>query len=154
MDAGNDVRWLSDDEQLMWRAERRVRELLDTRLERQLIDSAQLSLADYHILVPLSEHPEGVIRARELVEIAGWNRSRLSHQVRRMASRGLVEKLECPTDRRGMMVKLTDKGRQALEDAAPGHVTAVRELYLDRITPEERDVLARVYGRLIDALED
>ena len=68
------------------------------------------------------------MRLFELAEVLGWEKSRLSHHVGRMADRGLVKNERCDSDRRGAFVVVTDRGRQEIEAAAPGHVTAVRRL--------------------------
>jgi DNA-binding MarR family transcriptional regulator len=53
-----------------------------------------LSGADYQVLVPLSEAPGGVVRARELGTEIAWDRSRLSYHVSRLEKRGLVTRPE------------------------------------------------------------
>src|SRR5713101_4493314 len=90
-------------------------------LEQQLVRDSGLSGPDYKVLHPLSEAPVGLLRARELCTEIGWDRSRLSHHLSRMEKRGLVAREECAEDGRGLMVRLTDAGRKAIEEAAPGH---------------------------------
>jgi len=51
------------------------------------------------------------MRLFELGHQLGWEKSRLSHQVTRMADRGLVEKLKCPSDLRGAVVGVSARGR-------------------------------------------
>lgn len=131
----------------MWRAYHRARTTLDTAVERQLVAEG-LSSADLQLLIPLSESPDGGVRARDLARGAGWDRSRLSHQLRRMEARGLVARSECSTDARGTMVALTPTGRAAIEAAAPGHVATVRAAFVDLLQPEEVEVLTRVYERV------
>ena len=135
----------------MWRALREALAGLDSALERQLTDEG-LSTADYALLVPLSEAEGDLLRARDLAGTVGWERSRLSHQLRRMEQRGLVQRSECSEDARGTMIALTPQGRAALEAAAPGHVEAVRRHFVDLLEPAEVEVLTRVFGRVRDAL--
>ncbi len=134
----------------MWRAFVGMRRALDLAVERQLAE-AGLSTADYELLVPLSEAPGLVLRVRDLGRTVAWDRSRLAHQLRRMEQRGLVSRFECPTDARGTMVRLTDKGREVIESAAPGHVEAVRRHLVDLLTPDEIDAILRISERVIDA---
>ncbi len=134
----------------MWRAFVGMRRALDLAVERQLAE-AGLSTADYELLVPLSEAPGLVLRVRDLGRAVAWDRSRLAHQLRRMEQRGLVSRFECPTDARGTMVRLTDKGREVIELAAPGHVEAVRRHFVDLLTPDEIDAILRISERVIDA---
>ncbi|RJK94353.1 MarR family transcriptional regulator [Vallicoccus soli] len=135
----------------MWRAYLVMRRDLDGVVDRQLAQGG-LSTADYALLVPLSEAPEGVLRARELGRDAGWDRSRLSHQLRRMEQRGLVERFDCETDARGTMVRLTAAGRDALTASAPGHVETVRRYFVDLLSPEEVAVLESVARRVSAAI--
>ena len=86
--------------------------------------------------------------AAELAEL-GWEKSRASHHVSRMASRGLVDKQRCDEDRRGAFVAITPAGRTAIEEAAPGHVRAVRELFVDLLTPAQLDALSAIADRVL-----
>ncbi len=82
------------------------------------------------------------MRLFELAEGLGWEKSRASHHVGRMLERGLVKRQKCTDDRRGSYVAVTAKGRREIEAAAPGHVAAVRRLFVDRLTPEQLDAIA------------
>lgn len=137
----------------MWRAYLTMRRDLDAVLDRQLTE-AGLSDADYQLLVPLSESPGSELRARDLGREVGWDRSRLSHQIRRMQQRGLIGRRECPTDARGTMIRLTPAGRAAVEAAAPGHVEAVRRYFVDLLTADEIDLLADIAIRVRDRIAE
>jgi DNA-binding MarR family transcriptional regulator len=84
--------------------------------------------------------------------MVGWERSRISHQVGRMETRGLVVREECAEDARGSMVRLTDAGRAAIVGAAPQHVEAVRSLFFDVLTDDEVDVLGAAFERVLARL--
>lgn len=147
-------RWLDEREQQAWRSIREMHHRLSIAVERRLVQESGLSAADYQVLVPLSESADGRLRARDLARDAGWEKSRLSHQMRRMEQRGLVEREDCPTDARGAYVRLTPAGRAAIEAAAPGHVEAVRRLFLDVLEPAELDVLAAMADRVLARLAE
>lgn len=136
----------------MWRSYIDMRRGLDTLLERQLTE-AGLSTADYQLLVPLSEAPDDQLRARDLGCGVAWDRSRLSHQLRRMQERGLITRHDCPTDARGTMVALTKAGREAVEAAAPGHVEVVRQHLIDQLSAEEISTLTAIFSRLRDSMD-
>lgn len=123
---------------------RHFRTPLAAALNRQLLRDSALSSADYEVLVVLSETTGGALRAGELGRATGWEKSRLSHHIKRMEARRLVERRDCATDGRGLLVAITDHGRKAIDDAAPGHVQAVREYVIDLLTPEQLAVLAEV----------
>ncbi len=137
----------------MWRGFLHMRRALDTVVERQLAESG-LSSADYDLLVPLSEAPDGVLRVRDLGRSVGWDRSRLAHQLRRMEQRALIARFECATDARGTMVRLTHAGRAAVEAAAPGHVDTVRRYFVDLLSDSEIDTLTAVSDRVRAAIAD
>ena len=144
--------WLDEREAHLWQAYRDLQRELRNALDRQLVRDAGLTGADYALLVPLSEAPDGLVRARDLGRLVGWDRSRISHQLRRMEQRGLVAREDCPEDARGSMVRLTPAGRRAIEAAAPNHVTTVRRFFIDQLTDDEIDTLAELFGRLLAGL--
>ena len=137
-------RWLTPAEARAWRALQHLHTPLAAALNRQLLRDSALSSADYQVLVVLSETPSGVLRAGDLGRATGWEKSRLSHHLKRMESRRLVERQDCVTDGRGLMVAITEIGRRSIQDAAPGHVAAVRDYVIDVLTPEQLAVLAEI----------
>ena len=148
------TQWLNEDQQRAWRGLLQMTSRLNARLNRELEQSSGLSLADYDVLVLLTEAPDGRLRAFELVEDLQWEQSRLSHHVARMQRRGLVAREECTTDRRGAFVVLTDAGREAIEKAAPGHVALVRRLVFDGLSGDQVAVLERFVGRVLSRLAE
>jgi DNA-binding MarR family transcriptional regulator len=138
------VRWLDEREARAWRGLQLMDMQLTAALAHQLAVDSGLSYPDYVVLVALTGQPEGRLRVFELARVLGWEKSRVSHHVARMSDRGLVEKQRCGDDRRGSFVAVTDKGRAEIEAAAPGHVRTVRELFVDRLTPAQLDVLGDV----------
>lgn len=145
----DEPRWLDDREARVWRSYLDLQRELMSALERRLVRDSGLSNADYALLVPLSEAPDGLLRARDLGARVGWERSRLSHQIGRMEKRGLVAREECQEDARGSMVRLTPAGRAAIEAAAPEHVACVRRYVFDVLSEEEVDVLGRAFDRVL-----
>jgi DNA-binding MarR family transcriptional regulator len=145
-------RWLDERESRVWEGIIGLQQRLFPELERQLTRDGGLSAAEFTLLAPLSEVPDGVLRARELGRIVNWERSRLSHQVARMEKRGLVVREECSEDARGSMVRLTEAGRAAVIAAAPAHVEAVRRHFFDQLTDTELDVIGPALRRVIAGL--
>ena len=132
-----DVRWLSADEQLAWRAWMYSTLLLQDRLDRDLTHQSGISHAYYEILVQLSETEGRMMRMSQLADSCLSSRSRLSHAVSRLEERGWVRRQICPEDGRGQLAVLTDEGFAALEAAAPVHVEGVRTHLFDQLTPEQ-----------------
>lgn len=139
-----ETKWLTEREQLAWRALQMMKLRLDACLTRDLAEQAELSLQDYSVLVELTDRAEGRMRLYELGEELSWEKSRLSHHITRMAARGLVAKERCNQDRRGAFVSITPHGRAAIEGAAPGHVASVRRYVVDALTSEQLDELAAI----------
>jgi DNA-binding MarR family transcriptional regulator len=137
----DEPRWLDAREQDLWRQWIAAASLLPDRLSRDLQEAHGLTLADYEILVRLSEHPQRRVRMSELAELTLSSRSRLSHQVDRMERAGLVEREVCTQDRRGQWCTLTDTGWQVLVAAAPAHVASVRRHLVDVLTPDQFEAL-------------
>jgi DNA-binding MarR family transcriptional regulator len=148
-----DPNWLDDHEQQAWRAYQQLRHQLDARLRADLVRTSGLSDADYAVLVHLSEAADEQLRARDLAGTLQWEKSRLSHQIKRMEKRGLVERAECPTDARGAFVVLTEQGRKAIEAAAPLHVDAVRRYVIDGLTPQHLDALIEIADIVLARLD-
>lgn len=144
--------WLDEREAAAWRALQLMHMQLDARLGRQLAAESGLSHPDYAVLVALTDQPDGRLRLGELAGSLGWEKSRASHHVARMAARRLVVKEPCDDDRRGAWVVVTPDGRAEIEAAAPGHVRAVRELFLDALTTEQLEVLRSSAEAVLDRL--
>jgi DNA-binding MarR family transcriptional regulator len=150
----DEPQWLDEREAHVWQAYLALQRRLQGVLERRLVRDAGLSGADYRLLVPLSETPGGALRARDLGLMVGWERSRISHQVRRMEKRGLLVREDCAEDARGSMVRLTEAGRAAIVAAAPKHVQAVRRYFFEVLSEDELATLGDVFERLLDRLPD
>ena len=146
------TRWLNDDEQRSWRAWIAATLLLQDRLNRDLQEQHGLTMADYEILVRLSESPERRVRMSDLASLTLSSRSRLSHQIDRMEKAGFVERQACEDDRRGAFAAMTEKGWTTLVAAAPSHVESVRTHLLDPLTPEEFSELGSACAKVADSL--
>lgn len=149
-----DVRWLNEREARAWRALQFMQLRLEGELAHQLAADSGLSYSDYVVLVAATDRPDGRMRLFELAQVLGWEKSRLSHHVGRMAHRGLVKKEKCDSDRRGAFVVVTDRGRHEIEAAAPGHVTAVRRLFVDRLTSEQLDAIGDAAETVLAAFDE
>lgn len=139
-----EVRWLSKEQQRVWRNYLAASRMLDTEIERQLQRDSRMPATYYEIMVSLSEAPDRTLRMSELAERNRFSRSRLSHAVSRMEAEGWIERRECPSDKRGSFAVLTEDGFAALAAAAPGHVEQVRTLLFDVLTDEQIQQLGEI----------
>ena len=141
--------WLDDRQQQIWRSWLKLNRELPAALGRDLQAGSELSMADFEVLVNLTDVPDGRLRISELATSMNWERSRVSHHLKRMEARGLVDRAGCPDDGRGSFVGITSTGRQAIERAAPDHVETVRRLVIDALTDEELDTLGQLTDKLL-----
>jgi DNA-binding MarR family transcriptional regulator len=146
------IRWLTEEEQRAWRGLLRMTTQLNARMNRQLLQDYGISLADYEVLVALSEAPAGRLRVFEVADTLAWEQSRVSHQLARMQRRGLITREDCASDARGAFAVLTEAGRAAIERAAPAHVETVRQLVFDGLTRDQLTTLTEVTSRVLDRL--
>jgi DNA-binding MarR family transcriptional regulator len=144
-------RWLTEEEQHAWRAYIRLAQLLMRQLDRDLHPFG-LSMHDYEILVELSEAPHSRMRMTELADRTAQSRSRLSHQINRMESRGLVTREGCEGDKRGTFAVLTPHGLDTIGKVAPFHVASVREHFIDQLSPAELTALTDAYAPVLEKL--
>ncbi|MBG0829372.1 MarR family transcriptional regulator [Planomonospora sp. ID67723] len=142
------TRWLDDLEMAAWTAYLTASHLLERRVEEQLKADAGLTHAQYEILARLSAAPDRRLRMTELAHGVVVSKSGLTYQIGQLEKMGLVERATCPSDDRGVLAVLTDRGTECLERTAPGHVTVVRELLIDLLTPDELETVIRVMNRV------
>jgi DNA-binding MarR family transcriptional regulator len=146
---GSDVRWLNAQEERLWRGWLKLNAEMSASLQRELQNDAGISMPDFDVLVHLTDNVEGRLRVTDLAGLMKWERSRVSHHLTRMERRGLVQRTECPEDGRGAFVGITAAGRAAIEQAAPGHVRAVRRLMFDALTHDEIEHLGGAIDKLL-----
>jgi DNA-binding MarR family transcriptional regulator len=114
----------------------RVQLRMNYEMNRQLQRDSGLSLADYHVLNQLSMAPDHKLQITELATLIGWERSRLSHQVRRLSERGLTERIQSEDDGRATDAVLTKQGLEAIVAAATEHIALVKKLFFQPLPDE------------------
>ncbi|GAA1848255.1 MarR family winged helix-turn-helix transcriptional regulator [Asanoa iriomotensis] len=148
----SDERSLSPAELAAWRAVVESSQRLLTRIEDELRAASGLSLADYHVLVRLSEAPDRRLRMGDLAAKLIFAPSRLTYHIGTMEKRGLVARQPCPADRRGSEAVLTDAGLAALRAAAPEHLLSVRRHLVDDLDEADLAALTRIFTRIDERL--
>ncbi|MEU1053419.1 MarR family transcriptional regulator [Streptomyces sp. NPDC005876] len=149
----DEPRWLTPEEQHVWRSYIEAATLLEDHLDRQLQRDAGMPHVYYGLLVKLSEAPRRRLRMTELARSAKITRSRLSHAVARLEKNGWVRREDCPSDKRGQFAVLTDEGRDVLRRTAPGHVAAVRQAVFDRLSPGQQEALGEIMRIVAEGLQ-
>lgn len=146
-------RWLDEDEMATWLRLVALAEVLPSRLDAQVRHDSGLTHFEYQVLAMLSEAPERTLRMSWLARRTNATLPRLSHVVKRLEDRGLVARSRSATDARATDAVLTDAGRTHLTEAAPGHVTFVRERILDQLTSEQVTALGEIADALLASLD-
>ncbi|MFJ8887842.1 MarR family winged helix-turn-helix transcriptional regulator [Streptomyces sp. NPDC102402] len=146
-------RWLTDEEQSVWRAYLHATTLMEDHLDRQLQRDAGMPHIYYGLLVNLSQAPRRQKRMTELAKDAKITRSRLSHAVARLEKNGWVRREDCPSDKRGQNAVLTDEGHAMLARSAPGHVEAVRQAMFARLSPQQVQSLGEIMQVIATGLQ-
>ncbi|WP_158865724.1 MarR family winged helix-turn-helix transcriptional regulator [Leifsonia sp. AG29] len=129
-----------------------MRRGFDRALDLQLQRDDRVSISEMEVLMALVRAPGRRLRVRDIVAQTGWEKSRVSHQVTRMAARGLVERQECSEDRRASWVHLTGEGRRVVVHALPGHTATIRRVLFDALTDEQREQLLEISQAMTAAI--
>jgi DNA-binding MarR family transcriptional regulator len=147
------VEWLNASQGRAWLNYMQVYHRLEYEMNRHLQTECGLSLGDYTVMNALSNAPGRRLQLTNLATTIGWERSRLSHHLQRMTTRGLVERTRSTADGRATDAVLTDAGLATLSAAAPKHVAWVRTLFFEGITAQQEtqlaDILATVYDNIV-----
>jgi DNA-binding MarR family transcriptional regulator len=147
------TRWLDDEERAAWLKLVAVLELLPAALDSQLRRDAGVTHFEYYVLAMLSEATDRTLRMTELGQLTNATLPRLSHVVRRLEERHLVERFPCAEDRRATNARLSAQGWELIRDASPGHVASVRHNVLDALTPGQLAQLDAITTALLGRLD-
>jgi DNA-binding MarR family transcriptional regulator len=113
-----------------------------------------LALNEYDVLFTLSGCPTGWLRQNELNDNVLLSQSSLSRLVERLEKRGLVERQPAPDDGRGVLVRLTDAGRELQKQIGREHVRDIVSLVSPALTAEEQRELLRLTDKLRASVQD
>jgi len=145
--------WLDKTQLGAWVRLAAVLELLPGVLDSQLRRDAGLTHFEYYVLAMLSEAPDRTLRMTSLALQTNATLPRLSHVVRRLEDRGLVERFPCPDDARATNARLTSEGWDTVRETAPGHVATVRQHVIDALTPEQIIQLTAIADSILSTLD-
>ena len=138
----------------VWREYYRAGRELTHAFDRRLQGDAGISHPEYLVMLTLWNADHRKLRTGELADELAWEKSRVSHQVTRMVTRGLLERTECETDARGVWVGLTAEGSRTLLAATRDHTEAIRAWFFDVLTDDEKQVIQaaseRIRAKLLD----
>jgi DNA-binding MarR family transcriptional regulator len=139
------TRWLTDSEMQAWRALMEVTTGVMATLDGELRAEHGLSLGEYEVLIHVSEAPERSLRMTDLASRLRLSPSGITRRIDGLVRDGLVERRQCPSDRRGSNAVLTEKGWERLQAAAPTHLRGVRAHFIDQLSERQ---LANLFAAL------
>jgi len=76
----------------------------------------------------------------------------VTSRIDRLERRGFVRRLDDPDDRRGVIIELTDEGREVVDEAVAALAISDRQL-LERLDPQEVELLEDLLRKFLALLE-
>jgi DNA-binding MarR family transcriptional regulator len=140
---------LSSEEFAVWAGFLQTHAALVRELDADLRTTHGLPLTEFEILLWLANRPCEGMRMAALADTVLLSPSGLSRAVERLETRGLVQRMPCPEDRRGAYAALTESGRDLVRTAGATHAAGIRRRFLDRLTSQEMRLLTTVWDRLL-----
>lgn len=147
------TRWLDPEERASWLSLSRIIVKLPSALDSQLERDADLNYFEYLVMAMLSEQETRTLRMSQLAALSNASLSRLSHVAKRLESRGFLHREPDPDDGRFTRATLTQAGFDKVRASAPGHVTAVRELVFDAVTPTQMRQLREAIDAILSRVD-
>jgi DNA-binding MarR family transcriptional regulator len=140
---------LSQRELAAWAGLLRAHASLKRELDADLEAAHGLPLTSFEVLMYVADAENQRMRMSDLADRVLLSRSGLTRLVDRLVAQGLIERASCSSDARGSHAVLTPAGAERLCAARATHLAGVRERFLARLTPEEQELLAGVWRKLI-----
>ena len=127
-----------------WRAFHKLRSQLIPHMTKKIYKNTGLTPAEFAILVTLMETRDGSLHASEISERLDWEKSRISHQTKRMEERDLVSRFTCESDARSSIIEITQSGRKYMKNALPAQFVDVKHCFADLLTSAQLDALIEI----------
>jgi DNA-binding MarR family transcriptional regulator len=140
---------LGTDELGAWRGLLRVHDHLTRTLDAELTSAHGLPLASYEVLLFLAGSDGGRMRMSELADSVLLSRSGVTRLVDRLQSDGLVERVRCPEDARGLYASITDAGRRRFAEARQTHLAGIRQHFLGHYSADELRRFGQLWERIL-----
>ncbi|KAB8181922.1 MarR family winged helix-turn-helix transcriptional regulator [Microbispora catharanthi] len=134
---------LTAEEDALIRALPRLIYALPRAIDADMVREQQLPLIEWTALMRLSEAPQRRMRMGELAVACELSLSGMTRIVTVLERQGLVERVRCDDDARGLNAVLTDAGLARLEQAWPSNLASVRRHFLDHLEGVDLARLAR-----------
>ena len=133
---------LTQQELESWRNFRYMVEETSLSVSRALVSARGMSGGQFGILSILAEAPKHSMRQQELADAMRWDRTRLSHVLTRMQSRGWIRRIKVDGGR--TLVVLDEAGKSEQQNAAPVLAQLVNEFFISRLSQVQLESLQEV----------
>ena len=135
-----------------WRTLAALHGLIETELERALASTVELSVVEYTVLDALSRQDGWHMRMQQLARAAALSASATTRLVTRLEDRGLLTRILCVDDRRGIYTELTAAGQALYEKARPIHDEILERVLSDaQQQPELAPLIRALQGSALPA---
>lgn len=122
---------LETEELDVWRRYLRTHAAITRELDAELVRDHGMSLSEFEVLFFLSRAPDRQMRLIRLAEQSLVTRSGMTRLITRLQDRGLVERIPCPSDRRGYNARITEDGTARVREALETHLTGIERLFIE-----------------------
>jgi DNA-binding MarR family transcriptional regulator len=137
-----------------WRAFHKIGTSLLPHLGRRITNHSGISGAEYVVLLALYESTVPKMNLNRLADALGWEISRMSHQVSRMANVDLVKKTKNREDSRCFEVSITAKGRKIAEAAIPLQSKEINHCFSDVLTQNQMKTLIEISEAISEHMKE
>ena len=124
-----------------------------SRIEKRLSSAGQIPLTWYDVLLVVNDAPSGSLRMSEIADKIVLSRSALTRSVDKLVDEGFLRREKCPEDRRGAIAIITEKGKQALDQAWPVYREGVKDLFARGLEESDLRSLLRVFEKVYAKFE-
>lgn len=132
----------------LWEGLTRAHNVMTAALEKDMLPDAGMPLAWFEVLHHLTQAQDGALRFQDLARVSGISDSGASRRLEQMIKAGLIDRLSCPTDRRGVLAHLTAKGQAAYKRGHAVFVRSLRRNLTSQLGPGEIEALRASLERL------
>ena len=114
----------------------------------ELESSCELPLAWFDVLLQLRRTPDGRLKMNEIADAIVHSTGGTTRLIDRLEQARLVERQNCPNDRRAIHVAITDQGNTKLDEALAVHLEYLEVNLANRLSGDERHTLATLLTKL------
>jgi DNA-binding MarR family transcriptional regulator len=143
---------LDEAEHVAWQSFLDVALRMYATLNRALVDGHRLTLNDVRLLDLLATTPDGSARMGDLADALMSLPSRVTRQIHRLETQGLVRRTSSPDDGRGVLATISPEGRQLLADAMVTYGGGIQEHFVAKLSRAQVTALGGSCRRVNDGL--